>query len=78
MSYQNFLSSNGGWNRTNMLGAYGVDTVNDQVWAVIDHNSTFGVALDGQVVLVPEPSTYALFGLGALLLVIAARRKQKA
>ncbi len=75
MSYQNFLSSNGGWNRTNMLGAYGVDTVNDQVWAVIDHNSTFGVALDGQVVLVPEPSTYALFGFSALALVIAARRK---
>ena len=27
---------------------------------------------------VPEPSTYALFGLGALAVVIAARRKQKA
>jgi hypothetical protein len=27
---------------------------------------------------VPEPSTYALFGLGALVLVIAARSKQKA
>jgi autotransporter-associated beta strand protein len=60
LSYQSFLSSNGGWNSVRMMGAYGVDWVNDQVWAVIDHNSEFGVALDGEIHFVPEPSTYAM------------------
>lgn len=31
----------------------------------------------GQINVVPEPATYALFGLGALLLVIAVRRKSQ-
>jgi len=68
-SYQSFLSSNGGWNASNMLGAYGFDAASNQVWAVIDHNSEFGV--------VPEPSTYALLILGGLAAVIAVRRKQR-
>jgi hypothetical protein len=37
-----------------------------------------GSSLTAQLTSVPEPSTYALFGLGALALVIVARRKQKA
>jgi MYXO-CTERM domain-containing protein len=49
------------------LGTYGVNTTNDVVWAVIDHNSTFTV--DTQTV--PEPGgpallACALFGLLAL------------
>jgi autotransporter-associated beta strand protein len=64
LSYQQFLSNNNGWDGARMLGAYGVDWVNDQVWAVIDHNSEFGVALDGEIRLVPEPSSYLLAGLG--------------
>jgi hypothetical protein len=52
---------------------------------VTDSGMTFGMAAvnttlnesitAGQITAVPEPSTYALFGLGALALVVAYRRK---
>ncbi|MEI7780865.1 MAG: SUMF1/EgtB/PvdO family nonheme iron enzyme, partial [Planctomycetota bacterium] len=58
-SYQDFLTSHGGWNGTTMLGAYGLDLEHEQVWAVIDHNSDFGVASNG-ILLVPEPTTWAM------------------
>jgi autotransporter-associated beta strand protein len=77
LSYQNFLSSNSGWNSARMLGAYGVDWVNDQVWAVIDHNSEFGVALDGQIHFVPEPSTYAMAWAGLACAAWAGFRKRR-
>jgi hypothetical protein len=46
------------------LGSYGIDTVNHEVWAVVDHNSEFAVAQ-----AVPEPSSWTalLGGLGLLL-----------
>lgn len=45
------------------LGTWGVDTVGNTVWAVIDHNSTFGVNV------VPEPASLAvLAGLGIAML----------
>ncbi|ABE49168.1 MULTISPECIES: metallophosphoesterase [Methylobacillus] len=61
----------GAWNATYGLGTYGVDTVNNQVWAVIDRNGQFAVAA------VPEPSAMALMlcGLG-LLVPLAARRRR--
>jgi autotransporter-associated beta strand protein len=62
--YQKFLDDHGGWNGTTMLGAYGLDVQNKQVWAVIDHNSDFGAANNG-VFIVPEPSAWAL-GLSGL------------
>jgi fibronectin-binding autotransporter adhesin len=61
--YQAFLDANGGWDGTTMLGAYGLDLPNQQVWAVIDHNSDFGVTNNG-ILVVPEPGTLALAGLG--------------
>lgn len=61
--YQQFLTANGGWNGTTMLGAYGLDLANHQVWAVIDHNSDFGVTNNG-ILVVPEPSSLALAGIG--------------
>jgi len=54
------------------LGAYGVDTTNDTVWAVIDHNSAFGTGsetdLPEEIPATPEPSTWAMLlgGLGLL------------
>jgi hypothetical protein len=63
IGYQQFLTNNGGWNGTTMLGAYGLDLANQQVWAVIDHNSDFGVTNNG-ILVVPEPSAYLLAGLG--------------
>jgi hypothetical protein len=37
-------------------------------------NNTFRIAANGQVSVVPEPSTYALVGFGVLLLIVAYRR----
>jgi hypothetical protein len=48
------------------MGAWGVDTGAHEVWAVVDHNSTFAV--------VPEPSTVLLAFLGLLGLVYLRRR----
>jgi hypothetical protein len=39
---------------------------------------TLTVASDGTIALVPEPSTYALLGLGALIGLVAVRRSKKA
>lgn len=56
----------GGWatagSSTMTLGDWGVDTANNVVWAVINHN--------GQFAVVPEPGTWALL-VGALLSLIA-------
>jgi hypothetical protein len=51
------------------LGSFGCDTTTDTVWAVLDHNSQFGV--------VPEPSTLSLLALG-LPALLARRRRQPA
>ena len=47
-------------------GYYGVDTVNNHVWAVLDHNSHFAAT--------PEPTSAVLLGLGTLLLTTRRRR----
>ena len=60
----NFGSNNdhfvgvGAWNGDMTLGDWGVNTSNDTVWAVLNHNSDYAV--------VPEPSTLALLGAGAI------------
>jgi len=56
-------------NSTLALGAWGVDTANDNVWAVVNHNSGFSV--------LPEPATMALLGLGAFGLFFGRRRSRK-
>jgi probable HAF family extracellular repeat protein len=50
------------------LGDYGIDTADDTVWAVIDHNSEFGVTA------VPEPASAGIMGVGALALLRRRRR----
>ena len=52
-----------------VLGRYGVDTTNNAVWAVINHNSEFAT--------IPEPRTGALLALGAAAVFFKARRKRK-
>jgi len=51
-----------------VLGYYGVDTANNAVWAVLNHNSEFSV--------VPEPSAWALLIFGAGLLLLIGHRQR--
>jgi hypothetical protein len=48
------------------LSQWGVDTDNNLVWAVVDHNSQFAA--------VPEPATFGLLGISALGLLMRRRR----
>lgn len=45
-----------GYSLDNYLGAWGVDTTGNNVWAILDHNSEFAV--------VPEPATLLLLSIG--------------
>jgi uncharacterized repeat protein (TIGR03803 family) len=59
------------FNDTNIadyIGAWGIDTANHDVWAVIDHNSDFAV--------VPEPSSLLLASIGVAGLLIVARKRR--
>jgi autotransporter-associated beta strand protein len=49
------------------IGAWGVDTVNDVAWSVLNHNSDFAV--------VPEPATLSLLALGGLAMLRRRGRK---
>jgi hypothetical protein len=51
----------------------GSDTVNNSSFM-----NQLTVESNGQVMVIPEPSTYALFGFGLLLMVVAYRRKVSA
>lgn len=64
-SYENYLLGLG-VAAVPRLGDFGYDPANDKVWAVLDHNSTFGGA--GAVANgVPEPSTFVILLMGATL-----------
>ncbi len=58
----------GAYDNNLTVGRYGVDTDNNVVWAVLDHNSSFAV-----VSIVPEPGTLMLLAAG--LIMMAPRRR---
>ena len=72
-SFADFEAANGITASTNLspyLGAYGVDAVNDTVWAIIDHNSNFGTGDFSQLPEgVPEPSGWMVLVVGGMGLV---------
>jgi len=57
------------------LGYYGVDTIDGYVWAVLNHNSGFGVG--NQIQPTPEPSRSLLLGAGAAFLLIRRRKSKR-
>jgi hypothetical protein len=62
-------STSGSATAANSLGAFGVDTTTNTVWAAINHNSQF-------VVIVPEPGALALAGIGIAAAAYAYRRRR--
>lgn len=67
-SYSAFLGTLGSYTLADILGSYGVDTTNNQVWAVLNHNSEFAV--------VPEPSTMAMLLFGSAMMWIVGRKRR--
>jgi hypothetical protein len=59
------------------LGTYGVDTANNVAWAVIDHNSIFGVANSElePPAPAPEPTTAALLVFGGCAMLLRRRHR---
>jgi hypothetical protein len=68
-SWASYVSANPGATASNSLGRYGVDTESNKVWAVINHNSEF-------VVAVPEPSALGLAATGLALAALGAWRRR--
>jgi hypothetical protein len=71
-SYAAFLTSSSGANGHTLaqtLGSWGVDTLSDTVWAVVDHSGE-------EFAAVPEPGTLALLAAGVASLAIAYRRRK--
>jgi hypothetical protein len=84
-AWQNAVDGNTGGSSTKILGAYnaganydlgtwGVDTANNTVWAVVNHNSEFAVTAAEAT---PEPGDWTLLELGALVLGCCRRRPGK-
>jgi len=70
VAFNDFLADIGEGFGDSYLGAWGIDSSSNSVWAVLNHNSSFAV-----LNAIPEPSTAMLFGLGAGLWALRRRRR---
>ena len=78
VAHENSVYGVGDWTLDDILGSWGVDLsaagdvngvyMQGDAWAVLDHNSDFAV-------FVPEPTSLAFLGLGAVGLLARRRRR---
>ena len=68
-TYAKFLADHSGATLASQLGAWGVDTTGDVVWAVLNHASDFAV--------VPEPATLAFLLLGGIAMTGAGLKRRR-
>ena len=65
----NVDQGNVAWNPGFSLGSYGRDTTTGSAWAVLNHNSEFGI--------IPEPTTWALLAFSLTIVMVLRRRRSK-
>jgi autotransporter-associated beta strand protein len=70
-SWGDYLAATPGATPASALGVYGHDPASSTVWAVVDHNSDFAV------IVVPEPGTLALAGLGLTVAIATGLRHRR-
>jgi hypothetical protein len=71
-SWNNFIAGPGaGKSLASLLGSWGVDTANNDVWSVVDYSGK-------DFAVTPEPGTLALLAAGAVALGLAYRRRKAA
>jgi len=81
VALNNDLRQNFGWavydgSSTSGSGSYGLAWLGNSSSSAFDNGGNlFAMSVAGTAV--PEPSTYALFGIGALALIMAARRRRR-
>jgi autotransporter-associated beta strand protein len=75
-SWSAFATANGitDANIGNFLGSWGVDVADNDVWAVVDHDSSYSTEFNSSLAVIPEPSA-AVLALASCGLLLRRRRR---